>query len=89
VEGVPGDTVQLDREGVRINGKILPGGMAVRDSRGRAMPRPKWTHQVLASDEYWLQSTYSANSFDSRYFGPVRRRQIQDRRLPLVVFSQR
>jgi conjugative transfer signal peptidase TraF len=86
VVGVPGDTVELDRNGVRINGETLPGGaVVVRDSRGRRMPHPEWGRRILASDEYWAQSPYSPRSFDSRYFGPVRRQQIADVRLPIVV----
>lgn len=90
VAGVPGDTVALDRHGVWINGSLLPGGPgATRDSRGRSMPRPGWARRVLGRDEYWLQSTYSPKSFDSRYFGPVRKHQIVDLRTPVRTLRRR
>jgi type IV secretory pathway protease TraF len=57
----------------------------MRDSRGRMMPQPAWERRVLGSDEYWIQSIYSMKSFDSRYFGPVKRLQIVDLRLPILV----
>jgi conjugative transfer signal peptidase TraF len=86
VVGVPGDTVELDRNGVRINGEILPGGaVAARDRRDRPMPHARWGRRILGPEEYWVQSTYSPESFDSRYFGPVERRQIRDRRVPMLV----
>jgi conjugative transfer signal peptidase TraF len=72
--------------GVRINGEVLPGGaVAARDRWGRPMPHPRWGRRILGPDEYWVQSTYSPKSFDSRYFGPVERRQIPDRRVPVLV----
>ena len=40
VAAVAGDTVDIDGEGVRINGFVIPGSEWLeRDSRGRAMPR--------------------------------------------------
>jgi conjugative transfer signal peptidase TraF len=86
VAGVPGDTVDLGRSGVRINGLALPRGLAAgRDSRGRPMPRPRSGRRVLGPGEYWLQSTYSRWSLDSRYIGPVWRGQIVDVRVPVFV----
>jgi conjugative transfer signal peptidase TraF len=86
VAGVPGDTVEVDGQGVRINGEVLQGGaVAARDRRGRPMPNPRWGRRILGPDEYWVQSTYSRKSFDSRYFGPVERRQILDRRVAVLV----
>jgi conjugative transfer signal peptidase TraF len=86
VAGVPGDTVDVNAEGVRINGVPLPrGSAAARDRRGRMMPRPKAGRLVLGLGEYWLQSTYSRWSFDSRYIGPVSRKQLIDRRVPVLI----
>jgi hypothetical protein len=59
--------------------------LLARDRAGREMPRPRWVRRVLGPDEYWLQSTDSERSFDSRYHGPVRRGQIRDRRVPVLT----
>jgi hypothetical protein len=84
--GVPGDTVELRGWGVWINGVPLANGRVLaRDRAGREMPHPRWSRRVLGNDEYWLQSTHSDRSFDSRYYGPVRRPQIMDRRHPVLV----
>lgn len=84
VAGVPGDTVEMRGGGVWINGVPLANGrVLVRDRAGREMPRPRRVRRVLGPDEYWLQSTHSARSFDSRYYGPARREQIIDRRVPV------
>lgn len=86
VAGVPGDTVEVRREGVWINGVRLVGsGVRERDRAGRALPHPRWGRRVLGPGEFWLQSTWSARSFDSRYYGPVRRGQIRDRRRAILV----
>jgi conjugative transfer signal peptidase TraF len=86
VAGVPGDTVDVGAEGTRINGAPLPhGSPVVRDRRGRTMPHAEAGRRILRPGEYWLQSIYSPWSFDSRYFGPVRRQQLLDLRNPVVV----
>ncbi|HEX8693656.1 MAG TPA: conjugative transfer signal peptidase TraF [Longimicrobium sp.] len=86
VAGLPGDTVEVRRSGVWINGVPVANSQVIaRDHADREMPHPRWGRHVLARDEYWLQSTHSERSFDSRYYGPVRRSQILDRRTPLLV----
>lgn len=86
VAAVPGDTVEVQRGGVWINGAPLANSRVLeRDRAGRELPHARWGRRVLGSDEYWVQSTYSQSSFDSRYYGPVRRRQFVDGPTPLLV----
>ncbi len=88
VAGVPGDTVEVRREGVWINGvRLARSEIRERDTAGRALPHPRSGRRVLGTDEYWLQSSYSSRSFDSRYYGPVGRGQFCDRRRPILVPS--
>lgn len=72
VVAVAGDTVEITTFGVRVNGTLLPNSKAVRRSIGSAELRslPYGAYYVEAGD-VWLVSSYSAESFDSRYFGPV------------------
>ncbi len=72
VAAVAGDTVVLTEDSVTVNGKRLPdSATANRDSQGRVLPGwPRGTYHV-PKDTVWLVSTYSANSLDSRYFGPL------------------
>lgn len=86
VAGVPGDTVEVGRDGIWINGLRLANSRPLaRDRAGREMPVQRPGHRVLGDGEYWVQSTRSPRSFDSRYYGPVRRSQILDRRHPVLV----
>ena len=82
VAGVPGDTVEVAREGVRINGVLLRRSrVPTMDRRGRPLTGIPWGRTILRPGDYWLQSEYAANSYDSRLYGPVRIERILDRRI--------
>ena len=86
VAGVPSDTVEVRPDGVFINGRRLPNGLTPsRDRMGRPIPHPARGTRILGRDEFWIQSPYTARSYDSRIFGPIRRSQIVDRRVPLLT----
>lgn len=90
VAGVPGDTVEIRGEGVRINGRLLPCGWApARDRLGRPVPRVPPGRSVLGDGEYWLQSSLMVHSLDSRVIGVVSRGAIRDRRMILLPISAR
>jgi conjugative transfer signal peptidase TraF len=83
-----GDTVELSEEGIRVNGRLLPNTAPQRvDTAGR--PLTAWPSGVypVTSATVWVASTYHANSFDSRYFGPIPIGQIQHRLRPLWVLG--
>ncbi len=71
VAGVPGDTIDVDTTGVRINGRAIAASRPLpRDTRGRELPR--WRGRaVVRPGELFLLATVHARSFDGRYFGPV------------------
>jgi conjugative transfer signal peptidase TraF len=72
VLAVAGDTVGLDVDGVRLNGRAVHGtGLVARDARGRMMSHAAFGVYVLPPGWVWLWSPYTERSFDSRYFGPV------------------
>lgn len=63
-----GDSVCADGETIRINDRTV-AHRAVQDSLGRALPH--WSGcRTLSADEVFLMGD-TADSFDSRYFGPV------------------
>jgi len=65
----PGDQVCNSFSGFFINGKRIAETVS-HDSDGRLLP--VWRQcRHLHHDEYFMLSTHIANSFDSRYFGPV------------------
>lgn len=67
---VPGDRIQIDARGVRVNGSYLEYSRPQSaDNLGRPLPALQ-LELVLAADEYLLVNP-RLNSFDSRYIGIV------------------
>jgi len=84
VVAIQGDIVDVSAAGLFINGRYF-GPVKQYDSQGLSLPRI-YHKYVLSSGEYFFASTYR-NSFDSRYFGPVRKDNIRWVEKPLLVFS--
>jgi conjugative transfer signal peptidase TraF len=83
-----GDTVQLSKEGIRVNGRLLLNTAPRRhDSAGRALAAwPSGIYPVTPGT-LWVASTYHANSFDGRYFGPISVRQVRHHLRPIWVLG--
>lgn len=80
-----GDEVCTLNGELRINGKWRARVLAV-DTRGRRLPR--WQEcRRLRDGEHFVLSNRIPNSFDSRYYGPVRTSQIIGVFRPLVTTS--
>jgi len=80
IAAMGGDDVCAFDGAIIINGKIVARQIGA-DRAGRPMPR--WNEcRALVGDEFFLLLT-PADSFDSRYFGPVPRAQIIGRLAPL------
>lgn len=72
VLALPGDTVTVTASGLRVNGVLVPNSLPLpTDHQGRPLPRLGPGPQVVLPGTFWVLSTYSPRSFDSRYFGPV------------------
>jgi type IV secretory pathway protease TraF len=57
--------------GVQINGQPLPNSRPLDlDTQGRALPHLRGSF-TLKQGEFWAAGEHP-NSFDSRYFGPVK-----------------
>lgn len=83
VAAMPGDRVCRWQRRISINGQFRAEA-ARHDSSGRLMPI--WQGcQVLRNDEIFVLSTTSG-SFDSRYFGPIRRDAVIGIAKSLVIF---
>ena len=68
IAATDGDSVCAAGETIRINDRTV-AHRAVQDSQGRALPH--WSGcRTLSADEVFLMGD-TADSFDSRYFGPV------------------
>lgn len=77
------DTVCRQGGTIRVNGQVAATALA-QDANGRFLPN--WQGcQRLGGDDFFLL-TAPPQSFDSRYFGPVRRANLIERITPLWTF---
>ena len=71
------DKVSISDDGVRVNGELLPFSTPlIVDKQGRPLPVLRGDYELGASD-LLLMTDVSPLSFDSRYFGLVKRAQIR------------
>ena len=84
VVGVPGDRITVTLQGVTINGRAL--SYSGQLTRSGTWPWLRLPHQLgtftLGPDQYWVYGSgakpaLAAQSFDSRYWGPVERAEIR------------
>lgn len=88
VVAVPGDFVQVDSSGVHVNFKLVPNSSPKpTDSKGTPVPGIVGFHGI--SDGYWLVSSFSSISYDSRYWGPVQRKDILYVAAPVFVHGSK
>lgn len=75
IRGIPGDQVIISRFGVTINGKRIENSLPQsKDRLGREMP-VKDIRKTLSENEYVLMGIHP-QSLDSRYLGPIFKKQI-------------
>lgn len=81
----PGDRVDTTGSSLFINGRAMAPMPPAFDGAGRALP--SWReNRVLGPDEFFVFSARIPNSFDSRCYGPITRREIASVRRPLVTW---
>ena len=83
VAALPGDVVCSLHRQIAINGRFVAGAL-LRDGRGR--PLPHWRGcLILMQGQVFLLMQGVRDSFDGRYFGPIRRASILAKLVPLWV----
>jgi conjugative transfer signal peptidase TraF len=87
VAAIADDIVHVGASGITVNGSPIPNSAALaRDAAGRPLQRvPDGVYRV-PDGEVWLISSYSADSWDSRYLGPVAITDICGIARPVWVF---
>ena len=84
VAAIAGDVVEVSALGVAVNGTLLRNSAPLaRDSRGRSLPVLRLPSHAVPKGEIWRVSSYSAQSFDSRYFGGISTSRVRSRIEPL------
>lgn len=87
VSALPGDTVEVTRKYIAINGRRLENSATLsRDNRGRSLPHIAWGSYTVPPDQVWLSGTNDVRSWDSRYFGPVPSASVRAQLEPLVTW---
>ena len=87
IGALPGDTVQITRDFVAINGHRLENSATIsRDSRGRSLIHVTPGRYTVQPDHVWLSGTNDARSWDSRYFGPVPNGAVRAQLEPLITW---
>lgn len=77
VFAVGGDRVEITANGVTVNGLEVPNSRPLlQDGEGQSLPQIRGAF-VLSSSDVLLMSGTSSTSFDARYFGLVKRIQIE------------
>lgn len=86
VVGLPGDHVRLDSDSFSVNyAEGARGYVLQKDGAGRPMPTFKY-NGYLNQDAYFVAITDKIESFDSRYFGPIKKSEIIGVATPLWIF---
>lgn len=75
VVAVPGDFVQVDSKGVHVNFNLVPNS-SPKPTDTKGAPVPGMIGFPGISDGYWLVSSFSSISYDSRDWDPVKRKDI-------------
>jgi conjugative transfer signal peptidase TraF len=85
---ISGDQVQVNADGIRVNGQLLPNSAArFRDHLQRPLdPWPYGTYKVEPGT-VWVISSFNSYSFDSRYYGAIPASSIRHHLRPLWTFA--
>jgi conjugative transfer signal peptidase TraF len=88
IVAMEGDTIDTTAGVVIVNGKMVhEAEVRFNDSQGRQLSHAPWRVYRLAPGELWVMSTHAENSWDSRYFGPIREEQVIATAQPIWVWK--
>lgn len=89
VVALGGDRVELTDEGIRVNGVLVPNSAPIAiDGKGEQMPHLERGVYRVDPGKAWMVSSYTAYSFDSRYFGPVDLSAVAGRAIPVWIMEK-
>ena len=87
VGAVAGDTVQLDRDFVAINGARIPNSPTLpRDSMGRPLEHATWRVYEVAPGEVWLFGFNNPHSWDARFFAGIPSANVLGALKPIITW---
>jgi len=87
IAALPGDTVEVGTQGIRVNGLLWPHSRALTgDSHGHRLSHYLFGVYRVRPDEIWVLSD-SPRGWDSRYFGPVPMASVSGTAEPLFTLE--
>lgn len=86
VAALPGDYVEVSRDGVRINGQMLANSKSITED-GLHRPMPIADSGTVEDGTVWLLSTHHLYSWDSRYYGAVPLANVRGIVRPFIIWS--
>lgn len=86
VVGLPGDDIYISLSGVYINRRKIKNSEPYEKILSDKIFQNYFKHIKLQDKEYFLMSDYNQLSFDSRYFGIVKKEKILYKVFPLFVY---
>lgn len=86
IGAIAGDTVDVTDLGVFVNGARATGPALRQDGAGRPLISVEPGRYRVLPGEIWLLSNYRANSWDSRYYGPLPVQSIISGAAPFLTF---
>lgn len=88
VVAVAGDRVEVTDAGIRVNGSLVANSAPIAvDGRGDPMPHIERGLYRVEPGQAWMVSSYTAYSFDSRYFGPVDLSAVAGKAIPVWIME--
>lgn len=87
VVGLPGDNIIINSYGVYINNKKIKNSEPYKDILSDKIFKNYSKKIKLKDKEYFLMSDYNKLSFDSRYFGIVKKEDIIYKVFPLFTYK--
>jgi conjugative transfer signal peptidase TraF len=76
--------IEFSPHGFRVDGRLL-SRTAPKEKSSKGVPLNHFAFG-LYTQGLWVISDYNANSFDSRYFGPIRQEEIRYYAAPVFLF---
>lgn len=87
VAALPGDSVNLNWDGITVNGKLYPKtALTIMLSNMRPTPHIPLGNYSVKTGTLWVYDNNSPRAFDSRYWGPIEKSQILSGILPVLTW---
>lgn len=77
VIGKPNDHIKITREGIFVNNEFIEENYVTTKNKGETyIDNSSWNDIVLGEGQYFVLGDNRANSYDSRFYGPISREDI-------------